>query len=218
MPSHLPTDPPARVSRREARGGLLQAVRRGTPAQVAALLARHPDLVDARNAHGGTPIREAIGARRPEIVALLLERGADPLQANHGGSTLLEAANAVGAPAIAELLVSRGWCGCSKPRPLPRRAKTPAPGRRFRLDRSLSDWRQRQLRQEAPYGRRANSASHSVRRGARGARRFSELRFSAQASAGADPASGILDPGTMAAWRSMPVLMKRFQSRSSTCK
>ena len=75
---------------------------------MAALLAQHPDLVDARNAHGGTPVREAVRARRPEIVALLLERGADPLQVNHGGSTLLYAATAAGSAAIAALLVSRG--------------------------------------------------------------------------------------------------------------
>ena len=45
-----------------------------------------------------------------------------------------------------------------------------------------------------------------------------ERRFASQDSAAAGSASRILDTGTMAAWRSMPVLMKRSQSRSSTCR
>ena len=93
---------------REVRKQLLDAVRRGPAAEVEALLARHSDLVDARNAHGNTPIREAIAARRPEMVALLLDRGADLRQSNHGGSTLMDAATAAGSPAIAALLVGRG--------------------------------------------------------------------------------------------------------------
>ena len=88
----------------------MEAVRRGAATQVEALLDRHPGLTDARNAHGNTPVREAIGARRPEIVALLLERGADPLQVNDGGSSLMDAATAAGCGEIAALLVARGCC------------------------------------------------------------------------------------------------------------
>ena len=83
---------------RALRKQILDAVRRDTPAQVATLLARHPDLADARNAHGNTPIRDAIGVRRPAVVALLLDRGADPTQVNHGGSSLMDAATAAGVP------------------------------------------------------------------------------------------------------------------------
>ena len=90
------------------RKQLVDAVRCGTPAQVAALLDRHPGLVDARNAHGNTPVREAIGARRPEVVALLLDRGADPRQVNDGGSSLMDAATAAGSREIAALLVRSG--------------------------------------------------------------------------------------------------------------
>ena len=93
---------------REVSTQLVEAVRRGRAAQAEALLVRHPGLVDARNAHGNTPIREAIGARRPEIVALLLDRGADPLQVNHGGSSLMDAATAAGCREIAALLAARG--------------------------------------------------------------------------------------------------------------
>ena len=93
---------------RELRKQLLEAVRGGAAAHVDALLERHPHLADARNAHGNTPVREAIGARRPEVVALLLERGADPLQVNDGGSSLMDAATAAGCRKIAGMLVGRG--------------------------------------------------------------------------------------------------------------
>ena len=93
---------------RELRKQLVDAVRHGTPAVVDTLLERHPDLVDARNAHGNTPVREAVSARRPEMVALLLDRGADPLQVNHGGSSLMDAATAAGCRETAALLASSG--------------------------------------------------------------------------------------------------------------
>ena len=93
---------------REVRTRLVETVRRGTPAQAAALLDRHPGLADARNAHGNTPVREAIGARRPEMMALLLDRAADPLQVNHGGSSLMDAATAAGCRECAALLAARG--------------------------------------------------------------------------------------------------------------
>jgi ankyrin repeat protein len=93
---------------RDLRKQLVETIRGGTPAQVEALLERHPGLADARNAHGNTPVREAIGVRRAEMVALLLDRGADPLQVNHGGSSLMDAATAAGCRACAALLVARG--------------------------------------------------------------------------------------------------------------
>ena len=93
---------------REVRNQLLEAVRRGAAAHVEALLERHPGLADARNAHGNTPVREAIRARRPDLVALLLDRGADPLQVNDGGSSLMDAATAAGSRQIAALLADRG--------------------------------------------------------------------------------------------------------------
>ncbi len=93
---------------REVRKQFLDAVRRGVAAHLEALLERHPHLADARNAHGNTPVREAIDARRPEVVALLLERGADPLQVNDGGSSLMDAATAAGCREIAAMLAVRG--------------------------------------------------------------------------------------------------------------
>ena len=93
---------------RDLRQQLVETVRGGTHAQVEALLERHPGLADARNAHGNTPVREAIGVRRSGMVALLLDRGADPLQVNHGGSSLMDAATAVGCRACAALLAARG--------------------------------------------------------------------------------------------------------------
>ena len=93
---------------RAIRKQLVDAVRHGTAAQVAALLERYPHLVDARNAHGNTPVREAIGMRRPEVAALLLDRGADPRQVNDGGSSLMDAATAAGSREIAALLVRSG--------------------------------------------------------------------------------------------------------------
>ena len=92
----------------ELRKQLLYAIRHGSAEQAETLLERHPGLADARNAHGNTPVREAIRAHRPEMVALLLDRGADPLQVNHGGSTLMDAATAAGDTESAALLVGRG--------------------------------------------------------------------------------------------------------------
>ncbi len=56
---------------------------------VASLLESQPNLVDA---HGNTPVSGAIGTGRLDGVECLVRRGADPLQANRGGSTLMDAA------------------------------------------------------------------------------------------------------------------------------
>ena len=68
--------------------------------------------MDARNAHGNTPAGEAVSQGHIDTVRLLVERGADALQVNGGGSSrssLLDRAASAGHRAIAEYLVA---CGC----------------------------------------------------------------------------------------------------------
>jgi ankyrin repeat protein/L-ascorbate metabolism protein UlaG (beta-lactamase superfamily) len=68
---------------------IFQLVQRGSPAAVKALVAKDPALAKAKNQDGETPLHFAAGARRPDIVDLLLAQGADPLAKNNDGQTPL---------------------------------------------------------------------------------------------------------------------------------
>jgi ankyrin repeat protein len=87
-----------------ASGSLFDAIRRDDPAAVAAL-ARDPAL-NAADESGTTPLMYAVLYARPDVVALLLDRGAAVNSANKYGSTALMWA----APrtALVRLLLSRG--------------------------------------------------------------------------------------------------------------
>ncbi len=50
----------------------------GDTARVRALIEADPAAVNARDAAGGTPLHRAVAAAAPDVVVLLLERGADP--------------------------------------------------------------------------------------------------------------------------------------------
>ena len=97
------------MNKTQARKSLIAAIRSGDVGSVARELDQRPDAVDARNAHGNTPVGEAVSQGDLDIVRLLIERGADARQVNGGGSSLLDRAASAGHRAIAKYLVA---CGC----------------------------------------------------------------------------------------------------------
>ena len=97
------------MNKTQARKSLIAAIHSGDRALVARELEQRPNVVDARNAHGNTPVGEAVSQGHLDIVRLLVERGADPRQVNGGGSSLVDRAAGAGQRAIAEYLVA---CGC----------------------------------------------------------------------------------------------------------
>ncbi len=54
------------------------AVNRGDEAALGRMLATHPGLVNARHSDGTTPLLAAADHNKPDVVALLLDRGGDP--------------------------------------------------------------------------------------------------------------------------------------------
>jgi len=60
--------------------------------QARAMIAENPDLVDAQNALGKTPLHYAVTYGAPELVDLLVSKGADVNAADHTGLTPLHVA------------------------------------------------------------------------------------------------------------------------------
>jgi ankyrin repeat protein len=95
----------------EARKEIIKAAKSGDLSKARLLLATDAELVHARDTDGSTPLHCAAWRGRPEIVALLLEAGADVNAQNrneHWGTTPLHAAAHANQAGIAQLLIEHG--------------------------------------------------------------------------------------------------------------
>jgi ankyrin repeat protein len=87
---------------------LLQATEAGDIVQMQALLAKGAE-VNARNAHGWTPLHVAAAGGDPAVIALLLQHGADVHAQSHIGTTPLDNATTRGGrKAVITLLLAHG--------------------------------------------------------------------------------------------------------------
>jgi ankyrin repeat protein len=97
-----------RQAAQRAGQGLLQATEAGDIMQMQALLAQGAE-VNARNAHGWTPLHVAAAGGDPAVIALLLQHGADVHAQSHIGTTPLDNATTRGGrQAVIELLLAHG--------------------------------------------------------------------------------------------------------------
>jgi ankyrin repeat protein len=87
---------------------LLQATEAGDMVQMEALLAKGAE-VNARNAHGWTPLHVAAAGGDPVVVALLLKHGANVHAQSHIGATPLDNATTRGGrQVVIDLLLAHG--------------------------------------------------------------------------------------------------------------
>ena len=87
---------------------LLQVTEAGDIVQMEALLAKGAE-VNARNAHGWTPLHVAAAGGDPAVLALLLKHGADVHAQSHIGTTPLDNATTRGGrKAVIDLLLAHG--------------------------------------------------------------------------------------------------------------
>ena len=90
---------------------MIKAAKTGQLDKIKLLLAADPKLVDARDSDGSTPLHCATWKGHPELVALLLDAGADVNARNnneHWGTTPLHAAAHANQAAIAQMLIDHG--------------------------------------------------------------------------------------------------------------
>lgn len=87
---------------------LLDACRRGDAADVSKMCELFPDLINAQDAKGYTPLIIAAYNNHPSIVALLLQQGALPDAQDSAGNTALMGASFKGYQEIVQLLLQAG--------------------------------------------------------------------------------------------------------------
>jgi len=95
----------------DATKAMFKAAKSGDVATVRALLAGDPGLLRARDADASTPLHYAVWKGHRELVAYLLEAGADVEASNeneHWGTTPLHAAAHANQAVIAEMLLAHG--------------------------------------------------------------------------------------------------------------
>ncbi len=98
----------SQLGRRDARKALVEAVVGEDLRCVQRIIEVRPDIVDARNSHGHTPLSEAVPTGNLALVKMLVDAGADPKQYNHGGSSLIDAAAHDGCVEVAQFLQEKG--------------------------------------------------------------------------------------------------------------
>jgi ankyrin repeat protein len=89
-------------------GEIHDASDKGDTAEVKALLSKQPDLVNAKNEKGSTPLHLASYKGHLEMVKFLLEKGADIEAENGSGFTSLQLAVYGGHRNVAEFLIDKG--------------------------------------------------------------------------------------------------------------
>jgi len=95
----------------DARKEIIKAAKAGDLAKVRALVGTDPDLVNALDSDGSTPLHCATWKGQVEVVAFLLNAGANVNSHNqneHWGTTPLHAAAHANQAAIAQLLIDHG--------------------------------------------------------------------------------------------------------------
>ena len=129
----IATDVVALLVARGARHHVFSAIAAGDPEVVRGLIEQHPEALDQRLSsrdHGQTPLHYAVARARPDILALLIDMGADVDAPDGNGQTALEFALLRSDGVAAERLRTAG----ARP---PRRASDEAPPAASELAESI---------------------------------------------------------------------------------
>ena len=95
----------------EAAKLIIKAAKSGNVSALKSLLTADPSLIEARDSDGSTPLHCATWKGYPDVVAALLDAGADVNAVNqneHWGTTPLHAAAHANQTVIAKLLLDHG--------------------------------------------------------------------------------------------------------------
>ena len=98
----------AGVERRALRRQLVDAIEAVDLERVRETAAHDPTIVRAPTSHGNVPLSDAIATGSLELVKLMVELGADPHHANHGGHSVMDGAAYSGRAEIVRYFASLG--------------------------------------------------------------------------------------------------------------